>query len=157
MGASFTREDPIVVAFDGLFEQCYEPMVRLSTAIVDRQSVAEEIVQEAFRRLWERLPTIERPPAYLRIAVVNGSMAELRRRRVRRKHSWRERPESVVDEHHYLLDALATVPLRRRTALVLRFYGGLQLAEIAEAMGVRPGTAKSLISRGLDDLRKVIE
>ena len=40
---------------------------------------------------------------------------------------------------------------------VLRFYGGHSEKEIAELMNARPGTVKSLISRGLADLRKVIE
>ena len=44
-----------------------------------------------------------------------------------------------------------------RTALVLRFYGQMSEREIAEAMDVRPGTVKSLVSRGLADLREVIK
>ena len=40
---------------------------------------------------------------------------------------------------------------------MLRFYAGLSEREIAETMGVRPGTVKSLVSRGLAELREVIE
>ena len=55
------------------------------------------------------------------------------------------------------MDALDRLAPKRKTALVLRFYAGLSEREIAEAMGVRPGTVKSLLSRGLADLREVIE
>ena len=41
------------------------------------------------------------------------------------------------------------LPPRQREALVLRFWMDLPLATIAEAMGVRIGTVKSQISRGL--------
>ena len=40
---------------------------------------------------------------------------------------------------------------------MLRFYGQMSEREIAEAMDVRPGTVKSLVSRGLADLREVIK
>jgi RNA polymerase sigma factor (sigma-70 family) len=56
-----------------------------------------------------------------------------------------------------LVDALSRLTPKRRIALTLRYYADLPEAEIAAVMGVRPGTIKSLISRGLADLRKVVE
>jgi DNA-directed RNA polymerase specialized sigma24 family protein len=44
---------------------------------------------------------------------------------------------------------LSRLPLRQREALVLRFWLDLSLADVADAMGVRLGTAKSQVSRGL--------
>ena len=41
--------------------------------------------------------------------------------------------------------------------MVLRFYAQMSERETAEAMGVRPGTVKSLVSRGLAELRRVIQ
>ena len=46
------------------------------------------------------------------------------------------------------------LPIRQRTAVVLRFYEDLSEAQIAEVLRCRPGTVKSLISRGLDALRE---
>lgn len=56
-----------------------------------------------------------------------------------------------------LADALAALPPKRRTAVVLRYYAGLDTREIADAMGVRPGTVKSLLHRALAQLREEIE
>ena len=64
-----------------------------------------------------------------------------------------ELPELQLD----LLRALRTLTPRRRIALVLRFYEDMAEAEIATTMGCRVGTVKSLVSRGLADLREVIE
>ncbi len=46
----------------------------------------------------------------------------------------------------------ARLPRRQREALVLRYWLDLPFAEVAEVMGVRPGTAKSQVSRGLSAL-----
>jgi RNA polymerase sigma factor (sigma-70 family) len=53
--------------------------------------------------------------------------------------------------------ALARLPQRKREALVLRYWLDLPLAEIATTMGVRTGTVKALISRGLDALALDLE
>jgi RNA polymerase sigma factor (sigma-70 family) len=66
-------------------------------------------------------------------------------------------PRQVSPERDYLVDALNQLPPKRKTALVLRYYAGLSEREIAETMGVRPGTVKSMVSRGLAELREVIE
>ncbi len=61
---------------------------------------------------------------------------------------------SLDTRHIEIWSALRRLSERRRTALVLRFYGDLSTAEIAEAMDCRPGTVSSLLHRGLADLRK---
>ncbi len=53
--------------------------------------------------------------------------------------------------------ALAALPQRQREALVLRYWLDLPLADIALAMGVRVGTVKSQISRGLGVLQATLE
>jgi DNA-directed RNA polymerase specialized sigma24 family protein len=134
----------------------YEPMVQLACGMVDRRAVAEEIVQESFRQLWQRWDQVAQPASYLRTSVVNGCHNELRRRRVRRD-SWHKLITlSDGGPVEYLGDALAEVNERRRRALVLRYYGDWSIDEIASAMGVPAGTAKSLIHRGLADLRLAI-
>jgi RNA polymerase sigma factor (sigma-70 family) len=56
-----------------------------------------------------------------------------------------------------LFDALARLPYRQRAALVLQYYEGLQQGEIADLLGCREGTVASLVHRGLEQLRRVIE
>jgi len=143
-------------SFEGLYTDRFEPMVQLACGLVDHRAVAEEIVQDAFRQLWQRWDTITQAAGYLRTTVVNGCHNELRRRRVRRD-SWHQLVVvSDSPDWDYLVDALAEVSERRRQALVLRFYGDRSIDEIAEAMHIPTGTAKSLIHRGLADLRLAI-
>ena len=142
--------------FDVFYRAEYAPMVRLARGLVDTSECAEEIAQEAFAKVFERWDRLDTPGGYLRTAVVNGARSELRKREVRRRVGL-DRPQQVSAERDYLSDALDRLPPKRKTALVLRFYAELSEREIAETMGIRPGTVKSLVSRGLAELREVIE
>jgi RNA polymerase sigma factor (sigma-70 family) len=51
--------------------------------------------------------------------------------------------------------ALAALPPRQRTVLVLRYFNDLPEAEIADALGCSVGTVKSQVSRGLARLRDI--
>ena len=59
----------------------------------------------------------------------------------------------AVDETLLLQAALARLPARQRAALALFYLADLSIAEVAEAMATRPGTVKSLLSRGRVALR----
>jgi len=53
--------------------------------------------------------------------------------------------------------ALAQLAPRQRAVVVLRYYEQLSEAEIADALGVRPGTVKSQASAALAHLRRVLD
>jgi DNA-directed RNA polymerase specialized sigma24 family protein len=48
------------------------------------------------------------------------------------------------------------LPERQRAALVLRFYLDVPDDQAADLLGCRPGTVRSLVSRGLDGLRRKV-
>jgi RNA polymerase sigma factor (sigma-70 family) len=150
------ESDRPCTSFEEIYSDRYRSMMQLACGMVDWPTVAEDIVQDAFRQLWQRWDTVGQPVSYLRTTVVNGCHNELRRRRVRRDswHKLATEPDSV--DADYLADALADVNERRRHALVLRFYGDRSIGEIAAVMDIPTGTAKSLIHRGLADLRLAI-
>lgn len=140
-----------------LYRQEYVPMVRLAHLITGSNEVAEDVVQESFVKMYRNWDRATRPGAYLRMIVVNGCRSWHRRRRLERERMPRPVPEAVEPESRELLDALAGLGVRQRTALVLRFYADLSEADVARALGCRPGTAKSLVHRGLRELERVIE
>ena len=141
-------------SFGDFYGLHYQSMVRLAQALVDTSECAEEIVQDAFVKVYERWNRLDRPAGYLHVAVVNGARSELRKREVRRRVGLRA--VAASGERDYLIDALDRLSPKQRTALVLRFYAQMSERETAEAMRVRPGTVKSLVSRGLAELRRVI-
>jgi RNA polymerase sigma-70 factor (sigma-E family) len=138
--------------------------VRLAYLLTGDRDVAEDLVQDAFVRLAGRLVHLRDAgafDAYLRKTVVNLANSYFRRRRVERSYEKRARgmvatasPGHAIEERAALAAALRTLPQRQRAALVLRFYEDLSEAQTADVIGCRPGTVKSLVSRGLETLRE---
>jgi RNA polymerase sigma-70 factor (sigma-E family) len=143
--------------------------VRLAYLLTGDLGLAEDLVQDAFIRVAGRLVHLRDPSAfdaYLRRTVINLSRSTFRRRRVERAYVARERgaigsetrwPEGSVEDRDALWRALGRLSDRQRVAIVLRFYEDLSERQVADILKCRPGTVKSLVSRGLETLRTQIE
>jgi RNA polymerase sigma-70 factor (sigma-E family) len=139
-----------------LYQERFVDFARLAYLLTGRRDVAEELTQDAFVAIASRWDTVDTPAAYVRTSVVNRSRSWFRRIEVEERH--RPVPDPPRDlEVDELWDALATLPERRRAAIVLRFYLDLPDPEIAEVLGCRPATVRTSIHRGLAQLRKEIE
>ena len=144
--------------FAAFYRQAWPGAVRLAGLLTQDALVAEDLAQEAFTRVFPKWSRIENPHAYLRVAIVNATRSwQSRRHTERTKLPLVATPGSTELVFDVLADAVAVLPYRQRAALVLRYHAGLSEAEIAEALGCRPGTVKSLTSRALRALRKGIE
>lgn len=152
---------------EDLYRQQRMRMVRLAVLLVDDPATAEDVVQEAFtgvHRNWSRLQDTRAAIGYLRTAVVNGSRSVLRRRRTARQYQPPHQADArsaeslamLSAEHRTVVEVLSRLPRRQREVLVLRYYGDLSEAEIAEATGVSAGTVKSTASRALNALQKTL-
>jgi RNA polymerase sigma-70 factor (sigma-E family) len=145
------------VDIDLLFGERYDAMVRLAFLLTGNRAVAEDVVQDAFARVQQRWERVAYPSAYLRTAVVNGCRGYHRRERRARAHLADLLPATPSAETPVIWDALRRLPYRQRAALVLRFYEDRPEREIADALGCRPATVRSLIHRGLAKLREEFE
>ncbi len=61
--------------------------------------------------------------------------------------------EDEVVEHQLVWSAVGDLPPRQRAVIVLRYYEGMSEADIAETLGIRPGTVKSQASAAMAQLR----
>lgn len=147
-------------AFDQLYRTEHTAMLRLGYLLTGNRDAAAEVAHDAFIRTYQQWDRLDRPGAYLRTSVVNGCNDHHRRRIRRDTHSVAQvvdRPDPATaepDEH--LADAIGRLRPKRRAAIVLRYYLDLPQAEIAATLGVRQGTVKSLLHRGLADLRAAL-
>lgn len=172
MMTTATTADPVApVGTDlaALHREHYRSLVRLASLLVDDVETCEELVQDAFVAVLSRKGPVRdaaRAPAYLRSAVLNGARSHLRRRVVRERpravgtSSAERSPEAaalVADEHAAVLTALRALPDRQRDVLALRYYLDLTEAEIAETLGIAPGTVKTHAQRGLSALAAALE
>jgi RNA polymerase sigma-70 factor (sigma-E family) len=153
------REMRVRPVFADTYAESYAPLVRLAHLLTGSNEVGEEIVQDAFARVFRSFDQLDNPGGYARTCVVNGCRTWQRRRVVERRILQKLAGTASTEPApgSELFDALAVLPFRQRTALVLRFYEDRSTEEIAAALGCRPGTAKSLVSRGLARLREEIE
>jgi RNA polymerase sigma-70 factor (sigma-E family) len=150
-------------AFEAFYRDQHAPMVRLARLLTGSVAVAEDLTQDAFVGIAPRLSSLDRPEAYLRTMVVNACRSHHRHEAVKARvassqEAEAERRDPPVPSHLVELDdALAALPERQRAAIVLRYYADLPEGEIAELLGCRPTTVRSLVARGMAALREVIE
>jgi len=150
-------------AFEALFARYYPQVFAVISRIVGDAAEAEELAQETFLRFYER-PIQATPSANVRAWLLrvgtNAAFNAVRSRR--RRANWLGRlagraearqveddPLSIVaerDEAHHVRQVLAQLPERQRAVLVLR-SAGLSYAEVADALGVRPGSVGTLLAR----------
>ncbi len=146
--------------FIEIYEAKFLKMVRLAFLLTGSEEIAEDLVQDSFARMYLHWRTVKNPEPYIRRSVVNACSSYHRR-------SWRDRtrldghepsaPSVDPRESSSLSVSLGKLPSRQRSAIVLRYYADLSDGEIASVLGCRIGTVSSLIYRGLESLRKVVE
>lgn len=140
-----------------LFAEERDGLTRMATVLVGSHAVAEEVVQDAFVSVGARWDSIDRPGAYLRTTVVHGCAAVLRRREIESRHAGRTPNDRSVELPSHLVelrDALDHLTERQRIVVVLRYFVDVSDDEIAQTLGVRPSTVRSLNRRALAVLRR---
>lgn len=146
-------------SFGAFYQREYDLAVRLAWLLTGSRPVAEDVAQDAMAAVYRAFERIESPSAYLRRAVVNTARSWHRDERRHQERSMllaRER-HTVEARDAELLDAIARLPYRQRVVIVARYWGGWSEAEIAQSLGCRSGTVKSLASRGLNRLRREVQ
>jgi RNA polymerase sigma factor (sigma-70 family) len=150
-------ETALEPSIEVLYRDRREPMVRLAYLLTGSEAVAEDLVQDSFLEVHRHDTSVQNPSAYLRATVVNACRAHHRHRSVERAHFADLLRDDLSPETPVVLDALAKLPYRQRAALALRYYEDLPEREIAGLLRCRPATVRSLVHRGLAELRKVME
>jgi RNA polymerase sigma factor (sigma-70 family) len=140
---------------EAVYATAYRDLLRVAFVLTGSSATAEDVVHDVFCRVGPRISTLDNPAAYLRVAVVNQCRS-LHRRLIRAP-----KPDAPVDARLdgdlvELQDSLAALPPRQRTAIVLRYLCDLPDAEIADILKCRQTTVRTLIHRGLADLRTAI-
>jgi RNA polymerase sigma-70 factor (ECF subfamily) len=124
--------------------------------------VAQELAQETLARAcqrWRRVRELDLPGAWAYRVGLNLANSHFRRARYERTARQRvgmarEPATSDTDAALTLRAAVAALPRRQRTALVLRYFVDLPVAEVARLMSCREGTVKALTAQAIASLRR---
>lgn len=149
------------------FADEYDRLVGALGLYVGDRFVAEELAQEALLRAcrrWERVSTMDSPGGWTWRVAVNLANSYFRRRRAERRAHARlaQERDPVSDgprptDSELVARAVASLPRRQKTALVLRYYLDLSVAETARRMGTSDDAVRSLTKRAVADLRRRVD
>jgi RNA polymerase sigma-70 factor (sigma-E family) len=144
----------------------YPRLVGTLTLYCGNHAVAEELAQETLIKVcqhWRRVRGLQNPGAWAHHVATNLANSYFRRaaseRRVRRRltqRRWEAHEDPDVGETIDLLRTLRDLPPRQRTVLILRYYVGLSVQEVADQMGCPEGTVKRLTHKTLVALRHTV-
>lgn len=118
------------------------------------EDLTQDVLADAFAK-WRKIRDVNNIDAYLRRSLVNRRVSWWRRWGSRElAHS--EMPATPV--HMTVLDvdlwrACLALPERQRAAVVLRYYEGMEHADVANVMGIGESSARALVSRAVAQLR----
>jgi RNA polymerase sigma-70 factor (ECF subfamily) len=140
--------------FDMFYAATSRRLVGQVFAMTGDLSEAEDAVQEAYIRAWQRWPRIRAyhdPEAWLRVVAYRITVNSWRRSRNRlTAHRASQHPEmpGLSPDLVALVSALRKIPETQRRAIVLHHLVGLSVEEIAHETGAPTGTVKARLARG---------
>jgi RNA polymerase sigma-70 factor (ECF subfamily) len=157
-------------AFASLVRSVQRPVYGLCLRLLRTEAEACEVAQEAFLRAYQHLDRYdeEKPFDLWVIAIARNLCLDLLRRRARVKSedldemrdtlpaSGKSQEEGVIEREERLsLDsALSTLPVEDREVLALYYVQKRTTKEIAQVVGVAPGTIMARLFRAREKLRK---
>jgi RNA polymerase sigma-70 factor (sigma-E family) len=152
--------------FNDAVAEHHAQLARFAYRLCGDPGRAEDAVAEAYARVWPRWRRgqVDDLYPYLRQAVVHQVYGHRRRWLLERREAERRRPdeevppfERQVDDHAQLWAALGRLSPQHRAVVVLRLVEDLSEDQVAQLLGIAPGTVKSRLSRALDHLRRLVE
>jgi len=159
-------------ALRGLMAELTPPLLRLASSILPKPAEAEDIVQEAFLRLWRAAPDW-RPQArvktWLHTIVYRLSIDSLRKARnqpVQLGEAWLDVPDErptpeeslAQSDQSQRLDAMiAALPPRQRAAISLCYAQELSQAEAARVLECTEEAYEALLGRARRKLREMLQ
>ena len=145
----------------------HDSLYRTSYLLTGNPHSAEDLLQAVLTKLylsWSKVNNAGNPIAYARRSLINESISMHRRRWTTEVASsdlvdtrWQAGPEDAVVETQVVWEALRGLTSRQRAVMVLRYYENLTEAEIAEVLGLSPGTVKGHARAALSALESRLE
>jgi RNA polymerase sigma factor (sigma-70 family) len=140
-----------------IYRKNRDDLIRYATVLVGPGG-AEDVVSTVILRILarRRLDDLDEPRAYLFRAVLNECKTRLRRRRTHLNIT-EVGGIPADDPRHHVIQAVLDLPPQQRAATYLVYWAGLTVAETADLIGIRPGTAKRYLHLARRTLKGVLD
>lgn len=156
-------ETVVSLDFARWYESTADGLTRRVSAAVGDQLLGREAAAEAFARAYERWPRVsnmESPEGWVYRVAVNICRRSWQQRMLESRALARMLPAAIGDvgDHHHddVYRACRRLPPRMRTAIRLRYWDDLTECQVADRMGISPGTVSALLSTGRSRLRRAL-
>jgi RNA polymerase sigma-70 factor (ECF subfamily) len=145
-------------SFDEWYPEAWPRLVSALLSMVGTTAEAEDLASQAIAKTLEKWDTIDDPSAWTYRVAVN--LARRRWRRLRREMAersrWIDPPTSLPEVTPELWQAVGGLPQRQRIAVALRYVLDLSQEDIAQVMGIAPGTVAATLHSARQRLRTVL-
>jgi RNA polymerase sigma-70 factor (ECF subfamily) len=151
-------------SFEKFYDAESRTLFRRLWLVTGNRSEAEELMQDAFLKAWERwdrVGAMDDPVAYLYRTAMNLLRKRYRRAllAIRRTLGFAPVQDDFADaeDRDTVRRVLSTLPPRQRAALVLTEMLGFTPGEAGRALGIQASTVRSLSRNGRESFRKAME
>jgi RNA polymerase sigma-70 factor, ECF subfamily len=151
-------------SFEAFYDAESQTLFRRLWLVTGNRAEAEELMQDAFLRVWERwdqVGTMDDPLGYLYRTAMNLFRKRYRRALLAIRRTFGFAPAvddfADADERHAVRGVLSTLPPRQRAALVLTEMLGFSANEVGRVLGVQASTVRSLSRKGRESFRRAME
>jgi RNA polymerase sigma-70 factor (ECF subfamily) len=176
------RDEGSAEAFERLYRRCAPLLLGVAQRIVQRRELAEEVLHDAFTKIWHGAETFDplaaQPMAWMAAIVRNRAIDVRSSHDVSRVDSYHatldDDPDGILERLfdwtpgadegedqrralQWLRDCLARLAAVERQALVLAYHHGLSHSELATHLRKPLGTVKTWLRRGMASLRDCVE
>jgi RNA polymerase sigma-70 factor, ECF subfamily len=175
------RREGAAEAFERLYRGCAPVLLGIALRIVRRRELAEEVLHEAFAKIWrtaEQFDPLGAPGGWLATIVRNRALDLMAAHDQSRVDSYQagddDSPDGALDRlidwsagadesvdrqrmSHWLRDCLGELAPVERQSLVLAYDHGLSHSELAAHLHKPLGTVKTWVRRAMDNLRRCVE
>ncbi|WP_428961916.1 SigE family RNA polymerase sigma factor [Micromonospora fluostatini] len=154
---------PDVEEFDEFYRGSRQRLLGFVYALTGNLSEAQDAVQEAYIRAWQRWPTVggyDDPEAWTRVVASRIAVSRWRSLRSRARAYLRHGPTDPVPppstDTVAVVTALRQLPEEQRVALALYYLLGMPVAEVARETAAPVGTVKARLHRGRSALADLL-
>ena len=172
------RNDPesFGVLYDRYYNQILNYVLKRTASITSAQDITSDVFFKALKNIgqfrWQGVPF----SAWLYRIASNEIANSYRKSKLQQKHrEYTSNPDSLSnpssraeyldaeaelqrnEEFLTLHQCIAKLPVKYQEVITLRYFEEKQLKEISQILDKREGTVKSLLHRGLEKLRTLVE
>lgn len=152
-------------AFEEIYAALSKPVYTVALRIAGERTLAEDITQEVFIKLFSSPPdsSVKKPRAYIFAMTHNAAINSLKKLSQYENIECAEdipdncSLQTTAENRLDIAAALAKLPREEREVVTLHVNGGFKFREIAQIMGIPAGTAAWHWSKAIDTLRQILD